>query len=87
MRPPSCSQRYLKVTTETIDWKDGEDPIFRTIIPVDDEERASLIANSPSKTSVLDAISPGEAPGPRIACSKTVRIVGKRQVNRGNEQD
>ncbi|HEU4872420.1 MAG TPA: hypothetical protein VFT44_04910 [Pyrinomonadaceae bacterium] len=38
---PSCSQRYLQVTTETVDWKDGEDPIFRTIIPIDDEERAS----------------------------------------------
>ena len=46
---PSCSQRYLPVTTE----------IFRTIIPIDDEERASLIANSPPKTSVLEAISPG----------------------------
>lgn len=56
---PSCSQRYLQVTTETIDWNDGEDPIFRTIIPIDDEERASLIANSPPKTSVLEAISPG----------------------------
>lgn len=50
---PSCSQRYLQVTTETIDWKDGEDPIFRTIIPIDDEERANLIANSPPETSVL----------------------------------
>ena len=37
---PSCSQRYLQVTTETVDWTDGEDPIFRTIIPIDDEERA-----------------------------------------------
>jgi hypothetical protein len=58
---PACSQRYLQVTTETVDWKDGEDPIFRTIIPIDDEERASLIANSPPKTSVLEAISPGSA--------------------------
>ena len=56
---PSCSQRYLQVTTETVDWKDGEDPIFRTIIPIDDEERASLTANSPPKTSVLEAIGPG----------------------------
>ena len=55
---PSCSQRYLQVTTETVDWKDGEDPIFRTIIPIDDEERASLTANSPPKTSVLEAIGP-----------------------------
>ena len=56
---PSCSQRYLQVTTETVDWKDGEDPIFRTIIPIDDEERASLTANRPPKTSVLEAIGPG----------------------------
>jgi len=55
---PSCSQRYLQVTTETVDWTDGEDPIFRTIIPIDDEERAILTATSPPKTSVLEAIGP-----------------------------
>ena len=55
---PSCSQRFLQVTTETIDWEDGEDPICRTIIPIDDKERASLIANSPPTTRVLEAISP-----------------------------
>ena len=39
---PSCSQRYLQVTTETVDWEDGEDPIYRTIIPVNNAEKIQV---------------------------------------------
>jgi hypothetical protein len=38
---PSCAQRYVCVTTEFVDWQDGEDPIYRSIVPltVDESER------------------------------------------------
>lgn len=53
---PSCSQRYLQVTTETVDWKDGEDPIYRTIIPIDNAERVRLTTSKPLDTSVIEAV-------------------------------
>lgn len=56
---PSCSQRFLQVTTETIDWADGEDPIARTVIPIDDEERARLIAAQPLGDETIEGIGAG----------------------------
>lgn len=56
---PSCSQRYLQVTTEIVDWKDGEDPIYRTIIPIDDGEGARLATSKPLDTSVIEAVGVG----------------------------
>lgn len=56
---PSCSQRYLQVTTETIDWEDGEDPIYRTIIPVDSAEITKLTISKPLDTSIIESIGVG----------------------------
>lgn len=56
---PSCSQCYLQVTTEVVDWSDGEDPIYRTIIPVDNAERVRLTVSKPLDASVIEAIGVG----------------------------
>lgn len=56
---PSCSQHYLQVTTETIDWKDSEDPIYRSVIPIDDKERARLFAMRPLSTEIIEGIGIG----------------------------
>ena len=56
---PSCSQRYLQVTTELVDWEGGEDPIYRTIIPIDNAERARLTTSKPLDTSVIEAVGEG----------------------------
>ncbi len=56
---PSCSQRYLQVTTEIIDWTDGEDPVHRTIIPIDNAERARLTIGKAPDTSVIEAVGAG----------------------------
>lgn len=45
--------------TELIDWKTGEDPIYRTIIPIDDVERASLTDSKPLHTSVIAGVGAG----------------------------
>lgn len=38
----SCAQRFLSVFTESIDWEHGEDPSFRTVLPLTDEEVSRL---------------------------------------------
>ncbi|HRK57316.1 MAG TPA: hypothetical protein PLQ67_07320 [Burkholderiaceae bacterium] len=53
---PACAQRYLQVTTETIDWQGGEDPVDRTIIPIDDGEHAQLITSKPLDARVIEAV-------------------------------
>ena len=55
----SCGQNYLQVTTEVVDWQDGEDPISRTVIPIDDEERARLLAAQPLDTATIEGIGIG----------------------------
>lgn len=56
---PICAQAFLKVTTETIDWYGGEDPIDRVVIPIDAEERDRLKAASPLTNDILEGIGPG----------------------------
>src|ERR1044071_5936334 len=56
---PSCSQSYLQVTTETADWKDGRDPIYRTIIPIDDAERNELTSSKHLDAGVIEAVGVG----------------------------
>jgi len=53
---PSCSQHYLQVTTETVDWKDGEDPIYRTIIPIDNAERIELTSSKRLDANVIERV-------------------------------
>jgi hypothetical protein len=56
---PSCSQHYLQVTTETVDWKDGEDPIYRTIIPIDDGECTDLMSSNRLDANVIEGVGVG----------------------------
>jgi hypothetical protein len=56
---PCCSQLFLQITTETIDWQDGEDPIFRTVIPIDDEEQSELIGKTSLGERDLESIGVG----------------------------
>ena len=55
-----CSQTFVSVFTETIDWTDGEDPQFWTLLPITEPETASLLQerNSLSETK-LYALAPG----------------------------
>ena len=38
----ACHQHYLSVFTETIDWKDGEDPQLWSVVPTQSDEIAEL---------------------------------------------
>jgi hypothetical protein len=37
-----CKQNFICIFTETIDWVDGEDPQYRTIMPITVEEASHL---------------------------------------------
>lgn len=41
---PKCGQRYLKVFTELIDWKDGDDSQASAIVPLAEEEPSQVQA-------------------------------------------
>ena len=38
----ACGQRFVSVFTETIDWVHGEDPGFRTVLPITAQEALVL---------------------------------------------
>ncbi len=57
---PSCSQRFVSVFTETIDWADGEDPQYWTLLPVTNEEASDLARPEISLTeTTLNALGRG----------------------------
>lgn len=54
-----CSQKFLTVFTELVDWMDGEDPQYRTMIPLkEDEVDLLLSAKPPLSESTLNAMAP-----------------------------
>jgi hypothetical protein len=56
---PRCSQRFLSVFTETIDWEDGEDPQYWTLLPVTDAEAAGVLWQRESLTeSMFETLGP-----------------------------
>ena len=52
----ACSQSFLQITTETIDWKGGEDPIYRNISPITASERTELLDNKLSPTKLMEGL-------------------------------
>jgi len=56
---PLCSQRYLQITTEIVDWRDGEDPIYRKIIPINDAELARLTSSSSLDDRIIESVGIG----------------------------
>jgi hypothetical protein len=53
-----CSQRFVSVFTETIDWVDGEDPQFWTLLPIIEQEVLSLVQADRHLEAVLNALGP-----------------------------
>lgn len=41
---PYCDQRYVSVFTEWVDWGDGEDPQFRSVLPITIHESERLLS-------------------------------------------
>ena len=49
----------LQVSTETVDWKDGEDPIYRTIIPIDNAEHTELTSSKRLDANLIESVGVG----------------------------
>jgi len=54
---PRCSQRFVSVFTETVDWADGDDPQYWTVLPVTAAEVERLEASAITE-SALNALAP-----------------------------
>jgi hypothetical protein len=71
-----CTQQFVSIFTETIDWADGEDPQYWTLLPITDAEATELVQRQGSVTETqLNALGPGrrclrrdhpKGKGPRI---------------------
>lgn len=57
---PCCSQRFVSIFTETIDWVDGDDPQYWSLLPITDAEAADLVRQQDSLTeAVLGSLGRG----------------------------
>jgi hypothetical protein len=55
-----CTQRFVSVFTEWIDWEGGDDPQYWTLLPITETEAADLIRRHSSLTkSSLNALGRG----------------------------
>ena len=55
---PACTQRFVSVFTEQIDWSDGEDPQYWTVMPISQAEAQGLAAAGSSIESALNTLAP-----------------------------
>ena len=57
---PGCTQRFISVFTETVDWEDGDDPQYWTLLPITGAEAAELLHHRDSLPEImLNALGPG----------------------------
>jgi hypothetical protein len=55
-----CSQRFVSVFTEMIDWEAGEDPQSWSLLPITATEAANLLEDGSSLTEArLNSLGPG----------------------------
>jgi hypothetical protein len=54
----SCHQRFVSVFVETIDWADGEDPQYWTVLPITEREAECLSRAGSRVVSELTTLSP-----------------------------
>jgi hypothetical protein len=57
---PFCAQRFVSIFTESIDWQDGDDPQYWTLLPITATEAADLLRRQNSLTETqLNALGRG----------------------------
>ncbi len=81
---PDCTQRFLSVFTEMIDWEGGDDSQDWTLLPITGAEAADLVRQRDSLTEAkLDTLAPSrrclrfdhpKATAPRIFWSTGISI-------------
>ena len=54
-----CTQRFVSVFTESVDWEDGDDPQYWILVPITGVEAADLVQARVSPTDAhLSALGP-----------------------------
>lgn len=57
---PLCDQRYVSIFTELIDWEEGEDPQYWTLMPITEAEAEGLTQQETFlNEDSLNALGPG----------------------------
>ena len=57
---PRCGQRFVSVFVEEVDWVDGDDPQYWTLLPLTAAEAADLLRDGPpAVVERLDGLAPG----------------------------
>ena len=57
---PRCDQRYVSIFTELIDWENGEDPQYWTLMPITEAEAEGLAQQETFlNEDSLNALGPG----------------------------
>jgi hypothetical protein len=52
-----CSQKFISIFTELIDWSEGDDPQYWTLLPITEDEAAGLTRRGDSVTEeVLNSL-------------------------------
>ena len=55
-----CSQKFISIFTELIDWSEGDDPQYWTLLPITEDEAAGLTRSGDSVTEeVLNSLGKG----------------------------
>jgi hypothetical protein len=70
-----CKQRFVAVMTETVDWADGEDPQYRTLLPLTPDEAQALASRG---SGVSESMLNGLGPGRRSLCADWPKGADKR---------
>lgn len=59
LRCEGCSQRFMSIFTETIDWKGGDDAQYWQLLPISEGESADLVRQGETLTiATLHALGP-----------------------------
>ncbi len=57
---PDCGQRFVSIFAETIDWVDGDDPQFWSLLPISGAEALDLVLQGYALTEAgLSALGRG----------------------------
>jgi hypothetical protein len=73
---PTCSQAFLKVMTERVDWYGGMDPSHRIVIPIESSEKDRLIAADPLTNDVIENIGRGRRSLHQVSPAPAERSIG-----------
>ena len=57
---PRCTQHFVSIFSETIDWAEGDDPQYWQLLPITETEAVNLLEQGNSLTeTTLETLGPG----------------------------